>query len=449
MSEFGVWGLPDPGQVKFNGAEPWWMETGAAWGDGVAYPHGIENRFATLGLDKVFGSFDAFIAAAQWYQFANLKYQIESMRAHPLIMGYVITEFTDVHWESNGLLDMNRNPRVFHDRFGSINADVVIVPKVARYAGVAGDVLRIGIGVATGGIHLGAAVLGWQTDDGQSGKFDLGPTKPLCHIELGQVEFRLPQLSVSRIMQVQFALKQNNTSLATTQVEIAVYPRRPTTGLPKLAVADPELATHAQRLGYQIVPFAHADVALADALDAADITRLQQGARYVVLADGTAKTKGNLRLDLGRREQPFIPIVDDIPGNPAGSETQLPNINLIARAGTMWRGDWIASFSWIRRDGPFAAIPGGPLVDLSMSDVIPHHVMTGFRTWEFDGTVQAGLVVGWAHKPAVLIGTRRVGRGWLVASTFRLRHPTAADDPVASALFDALIQQALFQTHDL
>ena len=58
-------------------------------------------------------------------------------------------------------------------------------------------------------------------------------------------------------------------------------------------------------------------------------------------------------------------------------------------------------------------------------------------------------MVGWAHKPAVLIGTRRVWRGWLVASTFRLSHPTAADDPVASALFDALIQQALFQTHDL
>ena len=99
-----------------NGAEPWWMETGGSWGDGAAYPHGIQNRFATLQLDRVFGSFDAFITAAQWYQFANLKYQIEVMRAYPSIMGYVITEFTDVHWESNGLLDMNRNPRVFHDR---------------------------------------------------------------------------------------------------------------------------------------------------------------------------------------------------------------------------------------------------------------------------------------------------------------------------------------------
>ncbi len=30
----------------------------------------------------------------------------------------------------------------------------------------------------------------------------------------------------------------------------------------------------------------------------------------------------------------------------------------------MWRGDWIAGFSWIRRDGVFADMPGGPWVYL-------------------------------------------------------------------------------------
>lgn len=63
------------------------METGATWGDGVAYPHGVKNRFTALSLEKVFGDFEAFIAAVQWYQFANLKYEIEAMRAYPSIMG--------------------------------------------------------------------------------------------------------------------------------------------------------------------------------------------------------------------------------------------------------------------------------------------------------------------------------------------------------------------------
>ena len=111
VSEFGVWGLPQPAQVKINGAEPWWMETGQLWGDGAAYPHGIEGRFASLSLGRTFGTVEKFVEAAQWYQFANLKYEIEQMRAWPQIQGYVITEFTDVHWESNGLLDTRSTPR--------------------------------------------------------------------------------------------------------------------------------------------------------------------------------------------------------------------------------------------------------------------------------------------------------------------------------------------------
>ena len=442
VSEFGVWGLPDPAQVTINGAEPWWMETGAAWGEGVAYPHGIQHRFAALHLDRVFGGFTDFIAAAQWYQFANLKYQIEVMRGHPAIMGYVITEFTDVHWESNGLLDMNRNPRVFHDRFATINADIVIVPGIARYAGVAGQVFRFDLHVATGAMTLPKAELHWQADDGQHGILTVAACGPVSLVGAGQVSLTLPPVAKARMLTLTFTLHGGGAELAQNEVQIALYPQRDTSGLPKLAVTDAGLAAHAAALGYPVVPQDQADVVLVHALDMGDIARLQAGARYVVLADGSVKTQGNLRVDAGRREQPFIPVVDDVPGLPMGAESPLPNIALIARHGTLWRGDWIAGFSWIRRDGPFAAIPGGPLVDLSMSGVIPHHVMTGFRTWEFGGAVQAGLVVGWVHKPAALIASRRVGRGGLVASTFRLCGEAPGADPVASALFDALIMQA-------
>jgi hypothetical protein len=105
----------------------------------------------------------------------------------------------------------------------------------------------------------------------------------------------------------------------------------------------------------------------------------------------------------------------------------------------MWRGDWIAGFSWIRRDGGLAALPGGPLVDMSFDKVVPHHVLGGFRAWEFGGPVRAGIVVGWVHKPMALIAERRLGKGGLVVSTFRLFGSDAGVDPVAATLFDALI----------
>ena len=77
-------------------------------------------------------------------QYRALKYQIEKMRRQPAFAGYVITEFTDCHWESNGLLDMRRTPRVFHDAFGAINAETVVVPSWERV--VTGRASRSGCG---------------------------------------------------------------------------------------------------------------------------------------------------------------------------------------------------------------------------------------------------------------------------------------------------------------
>ena len=447
VSEFGVWGLPQPSQVRIDGAEPWWMETGQLWGDGAGYPHGVEGRFASLGLTKVFDSLEGFVTAVQWYQFANLKYEIEVMRAWPQIQGYVITEMTDVHWESNGLLDMNRNTRVFHDRLGQVNADVVIVPKVLRYAGTAGQHWSMSLAIASGATTLPPGLLHWETD-GQSGTLAFAGGAALTATDLEPLQLVLPSSTSNRMLTIHLDLICHGKSLARNQVDIAVYAPRLTQNLPTIATSDPLLASHARALGYDIRPTGPADVTLTHALNEADIRALQAGQRYLVLADGTVETQGNLRVESRGREQPFIAVVDATPGIPVGAQFPLPNITLIARHGTMWRGDWIAGFSWIRRDGVFADLPGGPLLDLSFSDVVPRHVMGGFAGWEFGGPVHSGLVVGWVHKPMALIGERRVGKGALVASTFRLTGQAAGLDPVADALFDRLVQLATTRQTD-
>ncbi|MGO8469945.1 hypothetical protein AB9F45_36200, partial [Rhizobium leguminosarum] len=71
----------------------------------------------------------------QWYQYMNLKYEIEVILTHTPIGGYVITELTDVHCEGNGLMDMARNPRVFAEALPAVNSDIVISPGAARHAG--------------------------------------------------------------------------------------------------------------------------------------------------------------------------------------------------------------------------------------------------------------------------------------------------------------------------
>ncbi|NBZ86247.1 glycoside hydrolase family 2 protein [Stagnihabitans tardus] len=429
-SEFGVWGLPQPAQVKIDGQEPWWMETGALWGDGAAYPHGIETRFAGLGMDRVFGSLEAFVTAAQWYQFGNLKYEIERMRSEPSIMGHVITEITDVHWESNGLLDMNRNPRVFHSRFAEVNGAVAIVPDIARYSARSGEVFRFKVKVASGERTLQAGELRWA-----GGSLPFAGASPLEVVEVGEVALTF-SATENRVEEIVLELVIGGQVIQTNRVQILLFaPRaRP---LVKVA-AQGALADRARTLGYTLVPAPEAEVVLAHALSDPDIRALQAGARYLVLADGNMKTEGNLRVEQRGREQPFIPVVDDRPGVPIGPVFPLPNITLQARHGTMWRGDWIAGFTWLRREGAFASIPGGPLLDVAWSGVVPRHVMHGWAQWEFAGPVISAVVVGWVHKPAVLIGRRTVGEGEILASTYRLM---GADDPLADALFDALVAE--------
>ena len=441
VSEFGVWGLPQPAQVQIDGVEPWWMETGQLWGDGAAHPHGIERRFASLGLDRVFGSLENLVTQAQWYQFANLKYEIEVMRAWPQIQGYVITELTDVHWESNGLLDMNRNERVFHSRMAEVNADVVIVPKVSRYAGTAGQDWTMDLAVASGGCTLTAGVLRWSVED-LSGEIAFSGAEALTTTGLGTLAICLPEAASNRMLTLSLTLICGAQVVARNQVDLALYAPRQTVGLPRIATRDEGLSNRARALGYSVVAPGQAEITLTHALDEQDVRAMQAGARYLVLADGTVETDGNLRVGTRGREQPFIPVVDDTPGTPIGAQFPLPNITLIARHGTTWRGDWIAGFSWIRREGAFADLPGGPLLDLSFSDVVPRHVMGGFAGWEFGGPVHAGIVVGWVHKPVALIAERAVGKGGLVASTFRLTGSAPGADPVADALFDRLLRLA-------
>jgi len=442
VSEFGVWGLPHPDKLRKDGREPDWFETGALWGDGVALPHGIEDRFAALDLHRTFGNFDDFIEQVQWYQFMNLRYEIEEMRRYASIMGYVITELTDVHWEANGLLDMERNPRVFHDVFGTINADIVIVPRPERYSAYAGENLDIALTIGTGGLSIPeGAVLRWSGE--VSGEAAVPAAGPVSTVDLGRIGFGMPATGGNRMLEIAFVLESEGVVLARNTCEIALYSRRHNAGLPSIAAADPHLASHASGLGYRVVPAAEADIVLVHAVDGDDVEAIKAGARYLILADGTVETNRNLRTDMPIGELPHRSIVAGGKQFRPSLDQHLPGISLVERDGTIWRGDWIAGFSWLRRQHGFADMPGGPIFDLSFSDVVPHHLLTGFRPWEFGSNVIAGIICGWVHKPAAIIGEKRVGRGGVVATTFRLTREAPGADPVAAALFDGLVRTAM------
>ncbi|WP_424361396.1 glycoside hydrolase family 2 protein [Methylocystis parvus] len=417
-SEFGNWGLPDPEKLNdADGREPWWFETGHDWGEGVMYPHGVQNRFHDWSLDRVFGSFEAFIEATQWQQFRALKYEIEAMRRRGEIAGYVITELTDCHWESNGLLDMRSNTRAFHDVFHTINADTVIVPRLERASYWSGETLELPLKIAHGGGEaLEAGTLEILSDWPQTistPRIEAGSVA-----DLGVMSLQLPDVDRPSMRRISFHLRTPDGSIvARNEIEFALHPPRAQTPGYALWSPEPDMRVRLQALGYRLALSIHdADivVALRNTPDLADYVR--GGGRAVLLPD----EEGTLT--------PFFP--------------HWQNVKVLARDGTLWRGDWASSFAWLRRRGHFRALPGGPMIDHSFDRVIPTHVISGCNLLDFHARVHAALAVGWIHKPVGLAVERNYGEGHIVISTFRLLRDAPGADPTATALFDALIAAA-------
>ncbi len=421
-SEFGNWGLPHPADLSDSeGREPWWFETGHDWGDGVMYAHGVEHRFNDWSLDRVFGSLRGFVEAAQWQQFRALKYQIEAMRRRPELAGYVITELTDVHWEANGLLDMRRNPRAFHGLFRTINADTVIVPQLERRSYWSGEPIRVRIRIAHG---AGDALPAGATLDVSLGKTSI-ITVPAIEagtvVDLGRVELAAPAHERACVEQLLFELRgPDRTIWATNSIDVAVHPRPRAEPHRARAIWAPnaEHRAHLRALGYATVAsLDEAEVVVASKTDAAITAFVRNGGALLLLPEAKVAL------------QPLFP--------------HWQNAKVVKRQDTAWQGDWASTFSWLRREGAFAAFPGGPLLDHTFGRVLPTHVIAGCNLLDHHARVHAGIVVGWIHKPAALMVERAYGAGLVVVSTFRLFRDPPGADPTATNLLEGMIEVAL------
>ena len=437
LSEFGVWGLPDPARLRGDtGRDPWWMSYGATWADGTVLPAGIEARFRELGLAQVFGNFTRFIEDVQAHQGMNLKYEIEVVRTHAPIGGYVITEFTDVHWEGNGLMDMARNPRVFASAMPAFNADVVIAPGSTRHAIRAGDVAEFDLRVASGGRNLPeGSRLKWKLGE-EAGEAALPAIAPMT-VHAARVAVKTGSVPDSRRMEARFEVIAPDGSEITANSEtLSVYASRAGKAV-RFHSHDDRISERLVAMGHEAVGPDRAAVHVTHHIGPETVEAIHAG-RCVLQV--VAKAPGRLRDDVPPRDGPMSMIIDQGQGGLiSGAYFTFPGYSLVDRHKSIWRGDWVGNFSWLRRDGAFSHMPGGPLLDLSFNNVVPHQLMTGFRPWEFQGRVHAGVVVGWVHKPAAYIIEKRLGRGKLVATTFRLQSAAAADDPVAEALYDSLL----------
>ncbi|HMN28717.1 MAG TPA: hypothetical protein PKE45_11260, partial [Caldilineaceae bacterium] len=121
---------------------------------------------------------------------------------------------------------------------------------------------------------------------------------------------------------------------------------------------------------------------------------------------------------------------------------RLPVGDVAPRAHTSWQGDWATSFSWLKKSGPFAMLPGDPILEMEYADLMPDAVVTGIPAWRYRDLSWAGLALGWVHKPVSLLAKLPYGRGTITLTTFNLSADSLTHHAIAQALMSGLVTLA-------
>ena len=415
LSEFGNWGLPDVFELRDEqGADPWWFQTGAERGDGVALPEGVLERFESWGLSEVFCSWQDFVVHSQEHQFDALRESIWDLRSHREIAGYVITEFTDVHWEANGLLDMARNPKSYHHRFSQINAEdiVVLKPRHRRYR--ASETVEVEVLVS----HYSERDLGdfsvtWRlggtelqgTLSGAAGRGDVS--------QAGSCSFEAPAVTRPGPLQLKAVLRDGGGRfVAQTGLELLLYPahREPRTLQVWTSVGAQALAARGWQMTSEL---AASNVAISAHWDSELAAYVSSGGRAVILA----------------RDEDALP---------RGS-----NLSVQARAGSRWEGDWAQGMGFLRPE-LHEALGSGPRMSSLFEGVTADHVVTGY-TPATHSDILGGYYLGWLRDMTATVGTFRLSSGQGLVCTLRVLDGYGRD-PLATALLDRLIELAAAPT---
>jgi hypothetical protein len=267
----------------------------------------------------------------------------------------------------------------------AINGADAIIPAWKRVVFWEGERCEVGLTLSHfSESDLDGARLEWHLDLFPEIKGVLKRVKPpqAQITKLGKVAFDVPQLDASVRARLELRLIGANGAVVTSNhQELYFFPRRAAQISPVRLSASPRLAPQLKALGYELTDdWARADLLVADKL----------------------------------------------------------TVEIAARQGRRWQGDWASNMNWVRQDSMFKEIPSGGTVDFAFADLTPEHVITGISPRDFAADVHAGLFIGWLHHIAALVAERRYGSGRLLISTFRLREHLGRN-PVAAIMLRDMI----------
>ena len=407
LSEFGNWGLPHIPHDK-----PWWFSRQG--GSAITKPDGIEQRYTDYHYPALFSALATLMDATEGHEYASLKYEIESIRSQPEIQGYVITEFTDVNWESNGLLDMWRNPKAFAGPLGRLQGDDMVALRTEKRNYTSGEAVTVVVSPSHYGQQaLEGGSLAWKVEGTSlAGTFLLPKLPPASVGPVDKIQFTAPSAPAPSKKELKVEIISEGRSLAENSMTFYVYPARQLELPPPVSFCDPagklrRLVNAMRARNYPAPTGSEAlPVVIASTFNADVKQKLQAGARVILL--------------------------------PADRQTLAPGIEIVPRAGSDYEGNWISDFLWTRNtQPPFTAIGFAALPGFEAQAVTPATVVQGIAPMNFPD-VLAGMFYGWVHSNVGVLVQAKCGKGTLLICTFSL-DTTYSTDPYATDLLDALV----------
>ncbi|HUQ32945.1 MAG TPA: glycoside hydrolase family 2 TIM barrel-domain containing protein, partial [Pyrinomonadaceae bacterium] len=294
VSEFGNWGLP-----KLPLDLPWWFARDFG-GREVTRPAGVLDRFREFHLSTLFRDYNALAEATEWHQFRSLKHEIEEIRRYGSIQGYVITEFTDINWEANGLMDMWRNPKAYADELRKLQQPDVVTARTDKRNYTSGEQVRFEALLSHySHLDLKGAELLWHTEtEPAPHRHKIGPSVVSAGSSIvGRHLFTAPEVESPRRERIVLEVLDSMGALAAeSSAEVFIYPKTTamkTDAARVLTLHDPknsyaEFGGRLSESGYD-VRVSRAEpptgLVLASTLDDFVMEHLRKGGRAVILAD--------------------------------------------------------------------------------------------------------------------------------------------------------------------
>ncbi len=427
VSEFGTWGLSDTEALEeFYGGEPDWYfhpyltGTDESVSDRQVHlesnlrsPAGFKERFEATALSDTFDDLSALAEAWQWREYLSVKDLIEQMRLHDGISGYIITEFTDIEWEFNGILDYRREEKAFHDEFATINDDLLVTAVPESHVAWSGDDIAVEITVVNDAreSHSGTVELTLVDDASgdvvDSGTFDVGVDAHATS------RTRTTTVTTPRVddpgrytLAVAFA---SETDTATNEEPLTVVPptRAPNRDV-TVFVQENDVADRLIGSRHEVTRELTADV------DLAVVSTFDAPVRQFAEAGGTA-----LLLPPAHERTP----TDDL-----FQYRELP------------RGEnWNLCSALYSHDSPLISdLTGSKRLDWAFEGLYPNALATDLDTDQDD--IHVEYVEGWIANRGSPLVTRVVGDGRVCTSTFPLGE-WYGQHPVATIVLDRLVDR--------